>query len=104
MSTAVDTQVLEVRDLKVEYGTGTRAVNGISFDLRRGETLALVGESGSGKTTVANSIIGLLPSRAKVTGGEVRLNGEPTTGVSDRQLQRLRGRVVGLIPRIRPST
>jgi len=98
MSTTIDPELLEVRDLKVGYGTTTRAVNGISFDLHRGETLALVGESGSGKTTVANSIIGLLPSRAKVTAGEIRVNGEPTTGVSDRQLQHLRGRVIGLIP------
>ena len=98
MSTTIDPELLEVRDLKVEYGTQTLAVNGISFGVRRGETLALVGESGSGKTTVANSIIGLLPSRAKVTAGEIRVNGEPTTGVSDRQLQHLRGRVIGLIP------
>jgi peptide/nickel transport system ATP-binding protein len=92
------TQLLAVRDLRVDYGSRVRAVNGISFDIRRGETVALVGESGSGKTTVANSIIGLLPPRAKVTSGEVRLNGELLTDKSDRQLQRLRGRVVALIP------
>lgn len=56
--------LIEVRDLAVEFVTGDQAhrvVNGISFDIRKGETLALVGESGSGKSVTAHSLLRLLP-------------------------------------------
>lgn len=56
--------LIEVRDLSVEFVTGEqhqRVVENISFDIRRGETLALVGESGSGKSVTAHSILRLLP-------------------------------------------
>jgi peptide/nickel transport system ATP-binding protein len=66
--------VLAVRDLSVEYRTGrgaVQAVRGVSFDLRRGESLALIGESGSGKTTLALALIRLLTGSARVTGGQL---------------------------------
>src|SRR5699024_12502451 len=56
--------VLSVRDLRVWYGTelgAAKAVNGVSFDIRPGETLGLVGESGCGKTTLGRGLLGLLP-------------------------------------------
>ena len=58
---------LKVRDLEVEYtsdGKVIHAVNGVSFSIDRGKTLALVGETGAGKTTIAKSILGILPDRA----------------------------------------
>jgi len=66
--------VLQVRDLHVGFRTlgGTiNAVNGISFDIGQGETVALVGESGSGKSVTAQAILGILPRAASITGGEI---------------------------------
>jgi peptide/nickel transport system ATP-binding protein len=68
--------LLEVEDLVVEFGGRrrgvTRVINGVSFTVARGETLALVGESGSGKTTIGRAILGLTP----VAGGTIRYDGE----------------------------
>lgn len=84
--------VLNVRDLAVTFAQRTgqlfgkkhiHAVDGISFDLARGETLALVGESGCGKTTAAKAILGLVP----VTRGEVVLDGQRISGLSERQFK-----------------
>jgi peptide/nickel transport system ATP-binding protein len=73
-STLAPDLVLSVRGLSVEYVTrrgGVQAVRDVSFDLRRGENLALIGESGSGKTTLALTLIRLLSRSARVTGGRV---------------------------------
>jgi oligopeptide/dipeptide ABC transporter ATP-binding protein len=93
---------LEVRDLRTHFTTfgGTRvikAVDGISFSVREGETLGLVGESGCGKTTTCLSIVGLLPPAAQIVGGEVRLGGEDLTKLSQREMRRVRGRKVAMI-------
>ncbi len=68
--------LLDVRDLKVEFKIQTgvvRAVNGVSFRVRAGTTVALVGESGSGKSVIAQTIMGILPRNANITGGEILL-------------------------------
>ena len=92
--------LLEVRDLSIEFtsGTGaTRVVGGVSFDLEKGETLALVGESGSGKTVTAMSILRLLPPTARYPSGEIRLKGQDMLGAGEKTLRRIRGDTVGVV-------
>ena len=91
--------VLSVRDLRVWYGTArgaVRAVDGVSFDLKRGETLGLVGESGCGKSTLGRGVLGLLPDAAKRT-GRVVFDGQDLITMPRRQLRALRGPKLGLI-------
>jgi oligopeptide/dipeptide ABC transporter ATP-binding protein len=94
--------ILRVSELRTHYFTfgGARvvkAVEGISFTLREGETLGLVGESGSGKTTTCLSIVGLLPRGARIVSGSVVFEGEELTSKSQRQLRRIRGRRIAVI-------
>lgn len=93
--------ILDVRDLSVSYRSAANAravLRGVSLSVARGEVLALVGESGSGKTTTAQTVIGLLPPEARITGGAIRLGAESLLGLSDRAWRDLRGRRIGLIP------
>ena len=92
--------VLEIRDLCAQYVDGpkrVKAVDGISFTLRRGATLALVGESGCGKTTTALAILGLLPHPGRVLRGEVRFAGRDLLSLGSEDLRRLRGQEISLI-------
>ena len=94
--------VLQVAGLQTHFFTfgGTRvvrAVDGVDFTLREGETLGLVGESGSGKTTTCLSIVGLLPRAARIVGGAVVFEGEDLTRKSQRELRRIRGRRIAVI-------
>jgi microcin C transport system ATP-binding protein len=96
-----DRPLLEVRDLRVSFGDPPRqvdAVKGVSFTMRRGETLALVGESGSGKSVTALSILQLLPyPHARHPGGSIRLDGQEMIGASPDLLRRIRGNRVSMI-------
>ena len=88
----MSTPLLEVEDLRVRFRTRrglVHAVNGITFDVRPGETLGLVGESGCGKSTLARSILQLL----EPTSGSVRFEGEEITGLSTKQSRALRSRM-----------
>ncbi len=73
--------VLEVSDLRVDFrlhGQGMlRAVDGVSFRVPHGKTVALVGESGSGKSVISQSVMGILPSVARIAGGEIRFRADP---------------------------
>jgi oligopeptide/dipeptide ABC transporter ATP-binding protein len=94
--------LLRVSELKTHYFSfgGTRvvkAVDGVSFTLSEGETIGLVGESGCGKTTTCLSIVGLLPSAARIVGGGVEFAGEELTQKPPREMRRIRGRQIAMI-------
>ena len=93
--------VLSVEDLVVSYETRRgrhHVVHGASFTIGRGEVVALVGESGSGKTSIAQSIVGLLPGNGRLEGGRVVLGGTDLSSLGDRALRGVRGRRIGLVP------
>ena len=80
------TDLLNVNDLQVEFHVAegvSRAVNGVSFRVPAGKTVALVGESGSGKSVVSQTIMGILPKAARVTGGEVIFTDPRNNSVTD---------------------
>ena len=93
--------LLEVRDLSVTFAGGGRpveAVRRVSFELDRGQTLAIVGESGSGKSVTALSLLQLLPyPLASHPNGSIRFDGQELVGRDDRFLRTIRGRRVGMI-------
>jgi peptide/nickel transport system ATP-binding protein len=91
---------LSVRDLVVEFPTEdgiVRAVDGVNFDLERGETLAIVGESGSGKSVTSQAILGLINRKAASVTGSVTINGIDLVAESDEALRSLRGREMAMI-------
>lgn len=80
-------KLIEVKDLRVTFGIGKKefvAVNGVSFDIFKGETFSLVGESGSGKTTIGRAILRINP----ISEGEVRFNGQRINGRISKELDR----------------
>jgi peptide/nickel transport system ATP-binding protein len=93
--------LLSIRNLKTHFHTddGTvRAVDGVSLDVDRGETVCVVGESGSGKTVTAESITRLVPEPpGEIVDGEVRFDGEDVLSMSERELESLRGGRIGHI-------
>ncbi len=93
--------ILEIENLVVEYKTDNEivhAVNGISFSLERGKTLGLVGETGAGKTTLALSIMKLLPRvTGRVAGGAIRFNGQDLTQTSENEMRLIRGGLISMI-------
>lgn len=92
---------LEVQDLVVEYVSNdevVHAVNGVSLKLERGKTLGLVGETGAGKTTIAKSILRILPDvGARIVGGEVRLDGTDLLSISEVEMRKVRGNKISMI-------
>ena len=96
-----DNGLLKVTDLRVQYTSNKsiiEAVNGVSFGLNPGRSLALVGETGAGKTTIAKSILRILPDPpAKVRGGEIRLEGEDLLSISEAAMRRVRGDRISMV-------
>src|SRR5215204_4376907 len=93
--------LLQVTDLKISFGTyagEVQAIRGASFDLRRGETLAIVGESGSGKSVAARSIMRLNPeANTIVRGGEILFEGKDILRLGEKQMQRIRGSEIAMV-------
>lgn len=92
---------LEIKDLKVEYVTKEEtvyAVNNVSFHLDKGKVLGMVGETGAGKTTIARTILGVLPEPpAKLMGGQVIMNGQNLLGLSEEEMCEVRGKKITMI-------
>ena len=92
--------LLSVRDLRVGFATEgglLQAVDGVGFDLRPGEVLAIVGESGSGKSVTAQTLIGLTRSKNSRIEGSVTLEGEELLDAGDATMRRLRGERIAMI-------
>ena len=91
--------VIEARDLRVWYGTvrgPVKAVDGVSFSVRKGEILGLVGESGCGKSTLGRALLGLLPAGSKMD-GELRFRGRDLLSLPKKKMFEMRGDELGMI-------
>ena len=89
-----------IRDLRVEFALRRgvlTAIDGVSFDIGRGEVLGVVGESGAGKSVTGAAIIGLVDPPGRIAGGEIRLGGDRIDGLSEEEMRAVRGRRVGMI-------
>lgn len=99
-------EILRVSDLKMHFPitkgllkrqvAAVKAVDGVSFSVRKGQTLGIVGESGSGKSVTALSLIGLLDDNAKVT-GSIIMNGEELIGKTDEEMSEIRGERIAMV-------
>ena len=96
-----DKAFLEVKDLVVEYTSDKQvihAVNGARFSLEKGQTLGLVGETGAGKTTIAKSILRILPDRgARIISGEIIFDGQELLKISEEKMRKIRGNEIAMI-------
>lgn len=95
------TKLLEIDGLQTQFYTsaGTvKAVDGVTYDVERGETVAVVGESGCGKSVTALSILGLIPwPPGKIVGGEIRFLGQNLLALTDDQMRDIRGRDISMV-------
>ncbi|MGY8679265.1 ABC transporter ATP-binding protein [Bradyrhizobium sp. UFLA05-153] len=92
--------VLSVRNLQVEFASrrGTlRAIDGVSFDIAKGEVLGVVGESGAGKSVTGLAVIGLIDPPGGISGGEIHLAGTRIDNLPPEEMRRVRGKRIGMI-------
>src|SRR5574342_903257 len=94
-------KILQVKDLNISFHTFSgevQAIRGVSFDLLKGETLAIVGESGSGKSVTTKSIMRLLPEHnSEIKSGEILFDGKDLTKLKDKDMQKIRGKDISMI-------
>jgi peptide/nickel transport system ATP-binding protein len=92
--------LLEVEDLKTYFRTDdgiVKAVDGVNFEVEKGQTLGIVGESGSGKSVTCLTIMGLNPKKSAITSGEARFNGEDLITMPQKRLRDIRGNDIAMI-------
>lgn len=92
--------LLEVEDLVVQFYTDdgvVRAVDGISYEIRAGETVGLVGESGAGKSAASRAVLRLLDGAGEIVGGEIRFRGRDVLELSANDLRTIRGDEIGMV-------
>ncbi|GAA7307903.1 ABC transporter ATP-binding protein [Helicobacter pylori] len=93
--------ILEVKDLKTYFFTDkgvNKAVDGVSFGLKKSQTLCIVGESGSGKSITSLSILGLIEKPGKIVGGSIQFLGQDLLQLKEKQMQKeIRGKKIGMI-------
>ncbi len=93
--------VLQVRDLRVQYVSSgkppAQVLRGVSFEISGGESVGILGESGCGKSTMALSVISLLPSSARVTGGSIVFRGRELLNLPERAMQQIRGAEISVV-------
>ncbi|MGJ4883423.1 ABC transporter ATP-binding protein [Bradyrhizobium sp. SZCCHNS3052] len=92
--------VLSVRNLQVEFATrrGTlRAIDGVSYDIAKGEVLGVVGESGAGKSVTGLAVIGLIDPPGRISGGEIELSGLRIDNLPPEEMRKVRGKRIGMI-------
>lgn len=98
---ALSSKLLEIENLQTQFFTSAgvvKAVDGITYDVAPGETVAVVGESGCGKSVGAMSILRLIPNPpGKVVGGHIRFDGKDLLSLSDDEMRKIRGRDIGMI-------
>jgi len=95
-----DGALLEVKNLRTTFFTGdgaVHAVDNVSFNVRKGEALALVGESGCGKSVTAASIMRLVAPPGKITGGSVHFKGKDLASISERDMRKIRGDDIAMV-------
>lgn len=93
-------KVIQVKDLRVSFRTNqgfVRAVRGVSYDLYKGETLAIVGESGSGKSQTSRAVMGILAGNAVINSGEVIYQGRNLLKLPEEEYHKIRGNKIGMI-------
>lgn len=93
-------KILEVKDLQISFDTyagKVKAIRGVSFDLKPGETLAIVGESGSGKSVTSRSIMRLLANNANIEHGEILFKGQDIVHKTEKEMQKIRGSEIAMI-------
>lgn len=93
--------ILEVKDLNISFHTfagEVKAIRGVNFELKKGETLAIVGESGSGKSVTTKAIMRLLPpANSEIKQGEILFEGKDLAKLTDKQMQKIRGQDISMI-------